>query len=255
MMTGRAREPDPTPKPEVVTSTQMRALEQEAIRSGKVSGLTLMERAGRGVVEAIFEEWPELARALSLENEYLQKDESRKAPRVIVLCGPGNNGGDGFVIARLLARQGWDVAVFFLGAAERLPPDARTNHDRWARLGDVKPLTVRAIKDAPEADILVDALFGIGLSRRPTGVLADVLCHLAGAGTDRAFIQPKIVAVDVPSGLDADTGTLPDAGTKEGIAPCPFCAMTVTFHQPKPGHVTGVGQRHCGKLIVKDIGL
>ena len=82
---------------ELLTAAQMRAIEQAAIASGEVTGLELMERAGRGVVEAIFEEWPEL-KATSY--------------RAVVLCGPGNNGGDGFVVARLLKDWGWEVEVF-----------------------------------------------------------------------------------------------------------------------------------------------
>jgi NAD(P)H-hydrate repair Nnr-like enzyme with NAD(P)H-hydrate epimerase domain len=90
---------------------------------GEVTGLELMERAGRGVVEAIFEEWPEL-RATS--------------HRAVVLCGPGNNGGDGFVVARLLKEWGWEVEVFLYGDPERLPPDARVNYERWVGMGEVR---------------------------------------------------------------------------------------------------------------------
>ena len=94
---------------ELLTAAQMRAIERAAIESGEVTGLELMERAGRGVVEAIFAEWPEL------------KAEPQRA---VVLCGPGNNGGDGFVVARLLKERGWEVLVRFLGARDRQPPDA-----------------------------------------------------------------------------------------------------------------------------------
>ncbi len=97
---------------ELLTAAQMRAVEAAAIAGGEVTGLELMERAGRGVVEAIFEEWPEL-RATS--------------HRAVVLCGPGNNGGDGFVVARLLKEWGWEVEVFLYGDPSRLPPDARVN--------------------------------------------------------------------------------------------------------------------------------
>jgi hydroxyethylthiazole kinase-like uncharacterized protein yjeF len=103
---------------ELLTAAQMRALEQAAIDSGEVTGLELMERAGRGVVEAIFEEWPEL---------------KATSHRAVVLCGPGNNGGDGFVVARLLKEWGWEVEVFLCGSAEKLPPDARVNPCRHRR--------------------------------------------------------------------------------------------------------------------------
>lgn len=92
---------------ELLTAAQMRAIELAAINSGEVTGLELMERAGRGVVEAILEEWPEMALT------------SHKA---LVLCGPGNNGGDGFVVARLLKQRGWEVEVFLYGDEGKLPP-------------------------------------------------------------------------------------------------------------------------------------
>src|SRR6056297_3031142 len=110
---------------ELLTAAQMRAIEQAAIESGQVTGLELMERAGRGVVEAVFEEWPELAQA---------------PHRAVVLCGPGNNGGDGFVVARLLKAWGWEVEVYLYGDGEKLPPDARVNYERWRAMGDVAAL-------------------------------------------------------------------------------------------------------------------
>jgi hydroxyethylthiazole kinase-like uncharacterized protein yjeF len=221
---------------DLLTSEQMRAVERAAMESGSVTGLELMERAGQGVVDAILDTWPQGARAT-------------------VLCGPGNNGGDGFVIAWRLHDLGWAVDVFFLGDAEKLPPDAKVNHDRWAALGDVHPMTCRAVRRAPTADVIVDAIFGIGLSRPAQGDLHQLLIWLAGYGGDRPDLQPKLIAVDVPSGLDADTGEIPGAGAEEWAPPCPFCAVTVTFHRAKPGHFTGKGPEHCGKLIVKDIGL
>lgn len=109
---------------ELLTAAQMRAIEQAAIRSGEVTGLELMERAGAGVVGAILAEWPELAETPG---------------RAVVLCGPGNNGGDGFVIARLLAGRGWTVEVFLYGDPSKLPPDARVNCEQWLAMGSVNP--------------------------------------------------------------------------------------------------------------------
>ena len=133
---------------ELLTAAQMRAIEQAAIASGEVTGLELMERAGRGVVEAIFEEWPEL-RATS--------------HRAVVLCGPGNNGGDGFVVARLLKEPGWEVEVFLYGDAGRVAPDARVNYGRWRGMGGVAPLSPETWERRAfpgRCDLLVDALFG-----------------------------------------------------------------------------------------------
>ena len=106
---------------ELLTAAQMRTAENLATDAGQVTGLELMERAGRGVVEAVFEEWPTLA-------------ASRH--KAVVLCGPGNNGGDGFVVARLLKEWGWEVEVFLYGDAAKLPPDARVNYERWLCLRD-----------------------------------------------------------------------------------------------------------------------
>ncbi|MEN9060099.1 NAD(P)H-hydrate epimerase [Ponticoccus litoralis] len=135
---------------EVLTAAGMRAVEHAAMESGRVTGLELMERAGQGVVEAILEHWPDRRRAL-------------------VLCGPGNNGGDGFVVARLLAGLGWQVEVLLLGDADRLPPDAKVNCDRWRRMGPVSGLTDAHMEgyagDNPGVDVTVDAIFGIGLTR------------------------------------------------------------------------------------------
>ena len=146
---------------DLLTSAQMRAIEQAAIGSGAVTGLELMERAGRGVVEAVFEEWPELAQA---------------PQRAVVLCGPGNNGGDGFVIARLLKEWGWEVEVFLYGEPEKLPPDARANCERWgSRPGPIEDFGPR---DGRQADLVVDALFGTGLTRplQGLGKLLRELC-------------------------------------------------------------------------------
>ena len=251
---------------ELLTAAQMRAVEREAIESGEVTGLELMERAGRGVVEAVFEEWPELAQA---------------PHKAVVLCGPGNNGGDGFVVARLLREWGWEVEVFLYGDAEKLPPDAKVNYERWREMGEVETsqkMFVRRIwqfGDEDRPDLWVDALFGTGLTR-PLGenvgmLLQEILMSFSEA-VDRA--PGKIVSVDLPSGLDSDTGKsrfkrLPlekgivfDAkmGARQGYItrrdgkPLP-CSLTVTFHRAKLGHFLESGPEYCGKVVVKSIGL
>ena len=252
---------------EILTSAQMRAIEAAAIASGRVSGLELMERAGVGVIEAIFETWPEL------------ETPGDPAWRAAVLCGPGNNGGDGFVVARLLAARGWAVDVFFYGDAAKLPPDARTNHDRWAAMGAVRAITDET-PDLSGAHLVVDAVFGIGFNRpipsevaggvpvpaAPFGRLFRELCDFRDAGSALETVAerwrwgwPPVVAVDIPSGIASDSGELlvPERGeTLQGARAWGVAAdLTVTFHAPKPGHFRVDGPHHCGRLVVKSIGL
>ncbi|MEP6020611.1 MAG: NAD(P)H-hydrate epimerase [Paracoccaceae bacterium] len=235
---------------DVITEAQMREIERKAIHSGAFSGLDLMERAGQCVVDAILDQRPELAAYSGASSHH-----SDRTPRAAVLCGPGNNGGDGYVVARLLRALGWTVEVLALGDPSRLPDDAAQNYKRWCKIGPVVPLTLQALKRGSDADIFIDAVLGIGLSRPVTGDLGDVLRHLAGYGGDRDFYQPRLVAVDVPSGLGADTGLIPGKGTLQGALACPFCALTVTFHKRKIGHVSGDGPMYCGHVVVADIGL
>ncbi len=221
--------------PELLTAAQMRAKETAAIDSGAVTGLELMERAGRGVVEAIMEWRPELARA---------------PHRAVVLCGPGNNGGDGFVVARLLRERGWQVEVFLYGRDPddlgKLPPDAAANARRWRAMGAIAPLTASA-EAAREPDLVIDALFGAGLTRP----LGDDLLQ----GVERLFPgglpQRRAVAVDAPSGVCMDSGR--PLGRPLGGALA--AALTVTFHARRLGQVLAEGPRRCGTVVVKPIGL
>jgi hydroxyethylthiazole kinase-like uncharacterized protein yjeF len=221
---------------ELLTAAQMRAIEQAAIASGEVTGLELMERAGRGVVEAIFEEWPEL-RATS--------------HRAVVLCGPGNNGGDGFVVARLLKEWGWEVEVFLYGDPSRLPPDARVNYERWRGMGEVKDIAlVRShigpgMSEPPE-NVYIDALFGTGLSRPLPQDLWPVFREL------NVDFQDYGVAIDIPSGICADSGR---ALGDEAVLPAP---LTVTFRSEKIGHRLSLSwwrYKKGAKVRVVDIGL
>ncbi len=202
------------------TAARMRAIEQAAIESGQVTGRELMERAGCGVVAAMFDEWPALARA---------------PQRAVVLCGPGNNGGDGFVVARLLAERGWTVAAFLFGEADRLPPDARANFERWQMIGTTRPLA--EAQGAAGGGLVVDALFGTGLARPLEGVLRETVARRAA----------RCVAIDIPSGICADSGRVLGAAMRADL--------TVSFHSAKPGHYLADGPEHCGALRVADIGL
>lgn len=226
---------------ELLTSAQMRAIEAAAIDSGSVTGLELMERAGRAVVDAIFEEWPQY-RVTS--------------HRAAVLCGPGNNGGDGFVVARLLKEWGWEVHLLLAGEVGALPPDARTNAERWQALGDIRPMGRAALRDLGPQDLYVDAIFGTGLVRPLTGEILDVVTLLSGHAGDAAHFRQRTVAIDAPSGLCLDSGRHIGAveGEEGGVGGYSV-AMTVTFDSPKVGHFLGSGPRVCGKLRVMDIGV
>ncbi len=244
---------------ELLTAAQMRAIEEAAINSGEVTGLELMERAGRGLVEAVFEEWPELAEA---------------PHRAVVLCGPGNNGGDGFVVARRLRDKGWAVEVLFFGSADKLSPDARKNHDVWADMGAIQPLTVESAGTGKRPALLVDAIFGTGLSRAIPLELANAhhMVRKRDVGDAHPWLVPfHVVAVDCPSGLDCDSGQflLPDRPEETGDDDRDFknwsewwqrdasrsllrTDLTIAFHRKKVGHVLGDS---CGKVRVLDIGL
>ncbi len=227
---------------ELLTAAQMGALEKAAIESGQVSGLELMERAGRGVVEAAFARWPDLAQGPG---------------HAAILCGPGNNGGDGFVIARLLREWGWQVDLWLFGDPDKLPPDARANHDRWCAMGGaVRPYAedgAGAFAVAAEGDadrvLIVDALFGTGLTRPVEGVEAFAQAT-RGVGVPKGA---RVVAVDIPSGLCADSGRY--LGGTEQPDRAIRADLTVSFHAAKLGHYLADGPRICGALAVADIGL
>ncbi len=213
---------------ELLTAARMRAIEQAAIASGRVTGLGLMERAGAGVVDAVFRRFAGLDRA---------------PRRAALLCGPGNNGGDGFVVARLLKARGWDIEVLLYGRPDKLTADARTNLSRLSGIAPVRPLTPANLP-SPGFDLWFDALLGTGLSRRVDGDLADIL----GEMDDRwHWFHDKGVAIDLPSGLCADSG--------RALGPVMPAALTVTFHCRKLGHVLAEGPRLCREVVTVDIGL
>ena len=180
-----------------------------------VAGLTLMENAGRALAEEIGRRWTRC--------------------RVAVLCGPGNNGGDGFVAARHLAAAGYTVRIALLGRRDALTGDAAAMAGRWQDA--VEPLTPAALGDA---DLIVDGLFGAGLARPVAGVAADTLAAAAASGK-------PIIAIDVPSGVHGDTGEV------MGVA-AP-AALTVTFFRRKPGHVLYPGRGRAGTVVTRDIGI
>jgi NAD(P)H-hydrate epimerase len=175
--------------------------------------IELMENAGSVVAREIEKRW--------------------SARPVIVLCGPGNNGGDGFVAARHLSETGWPVRIALLGPRDRLVGAASHHAELWG--GAIEPLTP-AVLDG--AELVVDALFGAGLSRALEGAAAETL---AAAASRRL----PLVAIDVPSGLMGDTGEALGAVAS---------VLTVTFFRKKPGHLLLPGRSLCGEVVVADIG-
>ena len=222
----------------LVTAGQMRAIERAAIESGAVTGLELMERAGAGAVAAILAEWPELADG---------------PHRAVVLCGPGNNGGDGFVVARLLRERGWEVECFLLGNPETLPPDARINFDRWiddGRIDSIPPDTGGRWTEpywwnARDIDLTVDAIFGTGLTRPIEGRLAEFIGSLNMYEFEIG--GSRTVALDLPSGLQSDEGRV--------LGEAVQAELTVAFGHAKHGHYLTDGPAWCGSLVVVDLGL
>ena len=219
---------------ELLTSAQMRAIEAAEIASGAVTGLELMERAGAGVVAAVLAEWPELALT---------------AHRAVVLCGPGGNGGDGFVVARLLKARGWEVEVFLYGDVRKMPPDARVNYERWVGMGEVRELNLIDMPFNGREAIILDAIFGIGLSRPLEGDIQRIAFDMNPDGDLRVSLpdKPRIVSVDVPSGLCADSGRVLGA-----LFPS---HLTVTFNWAKTGHYLSVGGAWSKAVRIVDIGL
>ncbi len=213
----------------LVTRDQMRALDRAAIEDYGVPGLALMERAGRAVVREMSEFFA-----------------SRANLRAVVLCGKGNNGGDGYVIARHLRQRGAAVVVFALDDPAQLTGDAYAQMDRYRTLGapvitlEGDAAWLRLRREVAAADVVVDALVGTGFRGAVEGALLDV-CEIVNAHP--AFV----VAVDVPSGLDADTGA---------IDPIALLAdLTVTFECPKLGCTLEPGRGFVGELRVADIGI
>ena len=203
---------------EVLTVAEMAAADRLAEASG-VPSLTLMDNAGRAVADAVTRTAPDVA--------------------VLVFCGPGNNGGDGFAAARHLRHRGYPVLVQLLAAAAELMGDAARMAQQWD--GPI----ASASGDLPSHELLiVDALFGAGLSRPLEGVAADLVRAVNRRGV-------PVIAVDVPSGLHGDLGRPIDG--IDGL--CVRATETVTFFRMKPAHLLMPGRDLCGHLSVADIGI
>ncbi len=205
----------------IVTKAQMKAIE-DAANAGGLSYLQMMENAGQAAFEAIVRHQPGLRRAA-------------------VFCGTGNNGGDGYVVARLLREWGAEVLLVLVGGKPKTP-DAVTNFYR-AAMADI-PMVVASLLSEEDAawllgaDLLVDAIYGTGF-RGELSLEAEICCGIMCRSSGCK------VALDLPSGLECDTGRIASGSAAVDL--------TITFHAAKPCH--GLAPEHCGEVLVADIGI
>ena len=198
---------------ELLTTAEMAQADQAAIAGG-VPGIELMENAGRAVADA---------------------SAAFQGRRVAIVAGPGNNGGDGFVAARLLADRGFWVRVAFVGEKARLKGDAAVAANRWS--GPVEAASPASLRDC---DLVVDALFGAGLDRAVEGLPRSMIETMNAAGV-------PIIAADLPSGVSGNTGAVMGVAAR--------ATHTVTFFRRKIGHLLLPGRLHCGTVQVADIAI
>jgi len=200
---------------ELLSNAEMAEADRLTIAGG-IAGLMLMENAGSAIAQAV---------------------AARQSPgsRVVVLAGPGNNGGDGFVAARLLAERGYAVKALLAGALDKLTGDAAAAAKVWGR--GIEPAKPDGLAGA---DVVIDALFGAGLDR-PVGGLAQAMIEAVNAHA------APVIAVDLPSGINGTTGAVMGSAIK--------AQQTVTFFRKKAGHVLMPGRAHCGDLSLASIGI
>jgi len=199
---------------ELLSTHQMKLAERAAC-VGKVTSFTLMQKAGKAVAEEIISRYS-------------------KQP-VLVLCGIGNNGGDGFIVASTLKKKNWDVTLACAVDTHDLQGDASRAAETWKD-------DIIAFEDLelPEDGLIIDAVFGTGVSRPITGQIYDTLISLRETDC-------KVISIDVPSGMDADTGECQEC--------TPQAEVTITFARKKPGHILLPGRAASGEVIVADIGI
>ncbi|MCX5722847.1 MAG: NAD(P)H-hydrate dehydratase [Nitrospirae bacterium] len=212
----------------IVTGAEMQLLDRRTITEAKIPSATLMERAGEGIVRQLEEQYGPM-----------------RGKTVTILCGKGNNGGDGLVVARLLHRQRAKVQVLLLTPVADLSRDAAAMYRRFAKVaGSAKILRFRPAEQVrpllASSDILVDALLGTGLSAEVTGTYREAIELINGAGK-------PVIAVDLPSGIHADTGAILGQAVR--------ASLTVTLGLPKLGLYVGAGIDQAGIIRIVDIGI
>ena len=212
----------------VVTSQQMREIDRKAIEENNLSGRILMENAGFRIFQSLKNIYPDL-----------------RLKKIIIFSGSGNNGGDGFVVARHLYDYGVKVKVFLLAPFNKIKGEAEENLNILNKMG-VELIETETVKleeiqrTVRNSDLIIDAILGTGLQGKVTGLKAKIIDSIN-------IIKKEVVAIDVPSGLDADTGKI------EG--PCIKAAHTITLALPKIGLLIFPGASYAGKVMVEDIGI
>jgi hydroxyethylthiazole kinase-like uncharacterized protein yjeF len=200
---------------ELLSNTEMAEADRQTIAGG-VGGIRLMERAGQAVADAVAARF-------------------HTGSRIVVVAGPGNNGGDGFVAARLLAARDYHVVVALVGELTRLKGDAALAANDWSG-----PVIAASAEALDGAHVVIDALFGAGLDR-PVDGLARAMIESMNVHS------APVIAVDLPSGINGTSGAVMGAAVR--------AALTVTFFRKKPGHLLLPGRLHCGPIAVADIGI
>ena len=245
----------------IATAAQMRAMDDIAIHQRGIPSTLLMERAARGILEAVcsfaepsespspqgkFCYVPDASGCVISEGETVEyhRPGGPHQPKAAIFSGPGNNGGDGVAVAGLLVREGWAVRAFLVGNRAKMTPDSLEMERRLTELGgqleDFRPGDPEQMAWAMSADVIVDAIFGIGLN---SDIRGDAV-----AAIDLINSSPApVVAADIASGVETDTGKVLGTAVKAD--------RTVTFTLPKAGHFVGKGGLHTGALTVHDIGI
>ena len=199
-------------------AADVRELDRTAIEVAGIPGIELMERAGREAFGVLRDRWP-------------------AARHVAIVAGPGNNGGDGYVVARLAAERGLDVSLVLIGDAGRIAGDALT---AYRRMRDAAPDLAPAVGLPGSADVVVDALFGTGLGRDVAGPPAEAIRAMNAS-------RSPVLAIDVPSGIHSDTGRVLGCAVR--------CDATVSFIGLKQGLFTREGRGFSGEVVYRDLGV
>ncbi|MCB9866499.1 MAG: NAD(P)H-hydrate epimerase [Phycisphaerales bacterium] len=212
----------------VLTRQQVRRVDECAVHELHYPSIILMENAGRNAAQ------------------WIDAHCAGTGRRARICCGTGNNGGDGFVIARHLHNAGWRVDLHIVGDVRKMSPDAETNHIIARAIGIPREVVgdvesaVRAARRIDANTVVIDALLGTGFSGAVREPMAALIAAL------NAQQAARVIAIDVPSGLDCDTGEVGNVAVRADA--------TITFVAPKPGFVRGAGPRCAGEVVVTDIG-